>query len=302
MNDLFSERYGYVTKKLQYEYLNEFSKAHLWDEINWHFLVKAKRMYEESEDECEIDNDCSEQAFEFYYSLNRDFWGQSVDELKIDPSQVKAGLKNIVMNTMWHNTFDVIEAIVRICPVLVPDNKKRKTLLKNFHSATNKVFEEQRCAYRLLDGMIVPNVNNIEIVTITNALVDTALIKTVNAHLEQAVKHYSDRRNPDYRNAIKESISALESLINLIAGSKGSTMSDALKLIKRKDILGLHQALHNSLMSLYGWASDESGIRHYLKEESTIENDDAKLIIVTCCSFVSYLIAKAMKAGIKLGE
>lgn len=300
MNDLFSERYGYIARKLQYEYLNEFSKAHLWDEINYYFLQKAQNMHDESDHEYKIDKECFVHASSFYYNLHRNFWGKSNDDFLHEPSRATSGIKNVVMNTMWHNVFDVIEALIRISDELIPNKKRHKAFLKEFHAAINNVFQEQRCAYRLIDGVILPNVNNIEVVTITNALVDTDSIMTVNAHLEQAIKHYSDRQNPDYRNAIKESISALESLLKIIAGTRSATFDGALKSIVRNNTVVINEQLQESMKSLYAWTNSEGGVRHGLKGDSKIDNDDAKLAITSCCSYVSYLIAKAIKSGIDL--
>jgi hypothetical protein len=40
------------------------------------------------------------------------------------------------------------------------------------------------------------------------------------------------------------------------------------------------------------------GIRHALLEESTLDLDDAKFMLVSCSGFVNYLAAKAAKAGV----
>jgi len=59
----------------------------------------------------------------------------------------------------------------------------------------------------------------------------------VSSHLERALELYADRQKPYYRNSIKESISAVESMARLVADNLKATLGDALKEIERKGAL-----------------------------------------------------------------
>ncbi|KAB0477571.1 hypothetical protein, partial [Pseudomonas vancouverensis] len=112
----------------------------------------------------------------------------------------------------------------------------------------------------------------------------------VQLHLNQALKLMSDRQNPDYRNSIKESISAVESICKIITQDDKATLGKALKIIEEK--YSLHAALKSSLSQLYGYASDGDGIRHAMLEESILSYIDAKFMLVSCTNFINYLIEK----------
>ena len=101
----------------------------------------------------------------------------------------------------------------------------------------------------------------------------------------------SKKPDPDYRNSIKESISAVEATVKIIAGEKAGGLSDALKILDEQ--VPMHGALREGLLKLYGYTSDAGGIRHALLEEETIGFDEAKFMLVTCSAFVNYLIPKA---------
>ena len=47
-----------------------------------------------------------------------------------------------------------------------------------------------------------------------------------------------------------------------------------------------------------GYTSDTDGIRHGLTEEINCDFEDAKFMLVTCNTFINYLVIKANKAGI----
>lgn len=112
----------------------------------------------------------------------------------------------------------------------------------------------------------------------------------VSAHIDRALELYADRENPDYRNSIKESISAVESIARVVSGSQKATLGDALKTIEKTG--QLHPALKEGFLKLYGYTSDEQGIRHAMLDEPNLTAADARYFLVSCSSFVNYLKAQ----------
>jgi len=106
----------------------------------------------------------------------------------------------------------------------------------------------------------------------------------------------ADRFSPDYRNSIKESISAVESVAQIITDDSFATLGSALKVIERKGTM--HPALKASLSSLYGYTSDADGIRHAMLKASSLCFIDVKFMLVACSAFINYLIKKAQDASI----
>ena len=102
----------------------------------------------------------------------------------------------------------------------------------------------------------------------------------------------SDRTSPDYRNSIKESISAVEAACQIITGDQKATLGQAVKKLEGSGV-ELHPAFRDALSKMYGYTNDASGIRHALLDESTLDADDARFMLVTCSAFVNYLKAKA---------
>ena len=100
----------------------------------------------------------------------------------------------------------------------------------------------------------------------------------------------SDRNTPDYRNSIKESISAVESLVALETNSEKGTLGQLLKLLE--DQIQLHPALKNAFSNLYGYTSDANGIRHALLDVATLRFEDAKFFLVVCTAFITFVLAK----------
>jgi hypothetical protein len=131
--------------------------------------------------------------------------------------------------------------------------------------------------------------------------VDKALqtpISGVKTHLKTALSPLSSRDKPDYRNSVKESICSVEALARAVADEPKATLGKLIKTLEAHD--GIHPALKKAFSALYGYTSDEGGIRHSLLEESSISKAEATFMLISCSAFVNYVLAKCAEQGIKL--
>lgn len=212
-----------------------------------------------------------------------------LDELGNFTTGIMSEIRTNFLFTEWYNMFDILEFIPSNFQAL-DDTEETFEHNKKFLFEVNRILESHLSAYRFIDNIIVEVSSNEEIVAIEEALNIDSKYKTVQIHLKRALELFSDRQNPDYRNSIKESISAIESFCCIVTNNPKTTLGMALKEIEKK--FELHSALKSSFLSLYGYTSDENGIRHSLLEESTLKQEDAKFMLVTCSAFVNYLLIK----------
>lgn len=156
----------------------------------------------------------------------------------------------------------------------------------------NRLFEREYVGYRFIGGRIVPITDQQEIDAIESACNNP--YEGCRAQIQKAVGFLSDRDNPDYKNCIKESISAVESICQIITGNNKATLGDTLKLLEEQK--KIHPALKGAFTKLYGYTSDEGGIRH---AEGLLESDvtfeEAKFMLVACSAFINYMIAEQGK-------
>ncbi len=171
------------------------------------------------------------------------------------------------------------------------------TIKQEISEEINYIFESEFVGYRVVDDIITPISDGVEIQTIQDGL--DVEFGGCRSHIHKALAFLSDRENPDYKNSIKESISAVEAICQIITRNYKSTLGQALKSLEDKGIK-LHEALKKSFSSLYGYTSDEGGIRHAEGLfESNVTFEEAKYMLVCCCAFVNYLIAEYGKSNEK---
>lgn len=164
-----------------------------------------------------------------------------------------------------------------------------------FAANVNERLEESQAAYRVVEYTIVPVASPEEATMVQKAFVDLAKTELHGArrHLLQAAAKLTGGDAPG---SVRESISAVESVARVIAPT--GKFSDALGEIGK--LAHIHGALKTGFTAIYGYTSDEQGIRHPLLESSDAKVDDidAQFIFGACASFVSYLVGKARVAGL----
>jgi len=78
------------------------------------------------------------------------------------------------------------------------------------------------------------------------------------------------------------------------AFSGGKTLGAGLKKLEDAG-LEIHTTLKVAWDKLYGWTSDEQGIRHGGIKASEADESLAKYMLISCSAFVSYLLEEASK-------
>lgn len=199
-------------------------------------------------------------------------------------------IKNIFYSYEWYEVYDFIEFTVDNYP-LEGDNQKFMILCNSF-------LERELSAYRFVGGKITRITSQEEISEIEEALNIPEPFKAVSIHIKRALALFSDKKAPDYRNSIKESISAVEAICKLIVKKERPDLGQALKILENE--IGLHPALKKAFNNLYGYTSDAKGIRHALLEEAELYPEDAKFMLISCSAFVNYLVSKISKTEIKI--
>lgn len=280
---LFSERKGLkaASKALQLEAIGDDLRNSLWSAL--HDVYFAQWNHTDSYSGGFLSHQ-GEQIRRLLETIWCEHFKQPSDTVPHWP-EIIASVRAYHFKCEWYEVYDLIEFVIKHAPEAPRDL---------FRQLCNARMQQENSGYRLVDTDVVEITSPAEISEIEAAI--SSKIHGVQEHLSTALDLLSNRKKPDYRNAAKESISAVEGVCKLIGG--GRTLGDALKTLKQK--VDIHPAFERALNALYGYASDEGGIRHALLEKSSISFADAKFMLVTCSAFTNYLIGKASEANITL--
>lgn len=223
------------------------------------------------------------------------FFKLPVDELPTYDRRRHEWLKKQFYGMPWYKVYDYVEFVVEWYE---RSGVRQKFRVEQLHSVFNHLFEEELSGYRFVGGELVPLSSPAEVAAIESALATTSAtgLTGAHAHISAALRLLANRPDPDYRNSIKESISAVEALAKQLGTADSQGLGGALTELGKK--VPLHGGFRAGLLSLYGYTSDEGGIRHAMLEEPSLGYDEAKYMAVACSAFVNFLAAKAQAAGI----
>jgi hypothetical protein len=220
----------------------------------------------------------------FSRRLWKEFFKLPIDEVPLGLNLFKV-VRKFYFETHWAEVYDLLELLAGA-----------PSTLTKFQQGINQVLERELSGYRLMQGLIIPISNQEQITAIEEASQLDGFFAPVNAHMSAAAARFADRKSPDYRNSIKESISAVEAMCKIVTRDEKATLNTALRALETAGI-DLHPALKQAFDKLYAYTGDAEGIRHALLDEPTLDFEDAKFMLVSCSAFVNYLAAKASKAG-----
>jgi hypothetical protein len=220
------------------------------------------------------------------------YFKQPIDTIEDYSPNTNKKIREYFFNCKWNEVYDFIEFVANNYP------DESNSVNPKFMDFSNSILKEELSAYQFVGGKIAEITSEEEIAEIEEAM--NVPISPVQEHINRALELLSDRKSPDYRNSIKESISAVETICKLITSNDKATLGDALKEIQKENKMEIHPALKKAFSSLYGYTSDAEGIRHGLSDEPNLDLEDARFMLVSCSAFINYLIVKSSKAGTKL--
>ena len=277
-NLLFSQLQGYevLPGPLALGEINDDARRELWDLIYKHVDSNASQ----------LDTTSARKLIGYWREIALDLHSEiekkPIQDFKPDADRFLHEYRAIILDgeQSVNKVFDILEIIMRNpgCPA-------------GFTEAVKNIFKRRRLAYYVdTNGpaTIFPMATRQEGVAIRDA-VDTlqmAGLAGAEVHLRKAQELIDQG---DWSGSIRESIHVVESVARRLDPESSKTLGPALKSLEAKR--PLHSALKLSFEKLYGYTSDEEGIRHPLINcsESPSGRDEALFMLSACAAFASYL-------------
>lgn len=194
-------------------------------------------------------------------------------------------------NNPWYRKLDLVELSIKYLYAMDMKHDRRMYVFNSFVKQLNYEFGRLNFAYRVVNTEIVEITSKEELAAIESSMHDSP--QNIRMHLNNALELYAQRPLGDYRNSIKESISAVEAYCREITGQK--TLGDALNKLKDTGLI-IPPILKVAFEKLYAYTNQpDTGIRHALMDEDgtyTPASEEALFMLVSCSSFINYLNKK----------
>lgn len=224
----------------------------------------------------------------YYWDLQRYLWTYYLNKREGEYPYSKDVIIDYLRNNVyeWYEKFDIIEDALYYLLYKLKFETYRLSCFGFLKNDLNNEFERLNVGHRVVDEYIVDIISDSEIGSIETAISQSA--DSVKEHFQNALMLYAQRPDADYRNSIKESISALESYCRQETGE--STLGKALKKLENAGIT-IHPRLKSAFVQLYAYTNDgDTGIRHALIEGDGVPTDaEAMFMLVSCSALINYL-------------
>lgn len=191
--------------------------------------------------------------------LVRDYWRGPVDEVPDSGDKCKQMIRLAIISPKeWYECYNVLEEIIKIerqDPLVV---LKGSVFLKaSFTDSLNRILARELAGFRFISGLFVPITSDEEVRSVLDALQpsETDEFSEARTHIRDALKKLGEKPTPDYRNSIKESISAVESVCKKITGEKSGGLEKALSKLSAAE--RVHPRLETAFKALYDYTSSE---------------------------------------------
>ena len=208
-----------------------------------------------------------------------------IDEFSTRHADALASVKGLILSGKWSDVLGWLEFVLKhpSCP-------------DGFAKEVNSTMEYCHLAYGVFDAKVICPIGSTgERQSLERAFADLAATEFhgARAHLRKAAEELTAGH---YSYSVRESVHAVEAIARVLEPS--AALSSALGRLEKS--AKVHPALKSGFNNIYGYTSDEKGIRHPLLDDGTakVDQTDALFMIGACAAFVSYLINKGHAAGL----
>ena len=211
------------------------------------------------------------------------FEHRPADDWNPEFSRIRKDLRQYIETQPFNRVFDLIQFVLRqrVCP-------------RSFTARMRDLFTQHKLAYAIDLGpppTIVPAATPEEGNSVVSAAETLRRVGLSGSalHLSKASECLG---RGDWAGRVRESIHAVESVARQVDPEAARTLGPALASLERLGVL--HPALKDAFSKLYGYTSNEQGVRHALldRSDAQVGQDEAVFMLGACASFASYLSRK----------
>jgi len=175
----------------------------------------------------------------------------------------------------------------RLERLIGPEAVSEETMTSIFEKKLNTLFQEEYIGYCMVEGQI-EKIGTGEFDQAVAEAVEQLGVPCFEVPLRQFRKALAFRNAmpPDYSNAVKEAVNAVEGVYQVVGGMPGTALPTILSGLSPP----LPSGLRKLYDGLYGYGSGSEGARHAGIGGHTPEAEEAEFIVHTAAAAITYAI------------
>lgn len=240
-----------------------------------------------------IDNDFPESArIGLFYILQKlvqqnyvDGWRSIVDELQRiyrfeprerrdrDDWELQVEAENLLLQLQWDNVLDFCQRLhnylaqdaVETDPstgqqLLMPKDGVQKYIADELQL----LFLEETLGFEFSDGLVrrQGRRHTADQVARAGLVLGDPRLSAARTHYNKALEFFRNATKPDYANTVKEAVSAVEAVAQVLFSSEGTNLDDIIRRIEGSNEGQLPKPIVKTFSGLYGFRNSGKGVAH----------------------------------------
>lgn len=219
-----------------------------------------------------------------------------------DRRQAKADTEGTLETLRWDKIFDFCERLYShlACEVCYYDQDgdyNVKTPKSEVQACIaddlQRLLLEEGLAYEFADGLVRRRgrKHTVDVTTRAQVVLGDPRLSGARKHYDKALQFFRHPSKPDYENAVKEAVCAVEAAGKaLFPAAKSATLGDLAKwFVTTKDVV-VPKALAQTITAVYAYRSAGDGIGHGGAAGGPATAEVAEYVLAVCASQVIYLV------------
>jgi hypothetical protein len=205
----------------------------------------------------------------------------------------------IITKLEWYQLFELIERFFDLIVFFGYDEdnylgrvmpEQLRKIRYDYTVKINILLEGENIGWRLKKGQlerIGPEFLETEVIQKTKDILKNPLFTGPNNQFNKAIRFLSNRPEPDLENCVKEAVGALEGVARLLLKKEKVSLGEA--VVKLINIGKIRKPFDKIFDVLYGFASNEPGVRHAAIKPSNMTVQEASFVLYNSAVCILFL-------------
>lgn len=156
-----------------------------------------------------------------------------------------------------------------------------------------RLFLEENLAFEFSDGIVRRRgrKHTVELATRAQVVLGDPRLMSARKHYDKALQFFRNPAKPDFENAVKEAVCAVEAAGKaLFPAAKATTLGDLVKWLNTTEDVSVPKALCQTITGVYAFRSGGDGVGHGGGTGGAATAQVAEYILAVCASQTIYLV------------
>jgi len=225
----------------------------------------------------------------------------SVPSLK----QARADAESSLLGIDWAKVYDFCERLYGHLPQEIgyeaqyanyTGQVSRGDMQTYIAAELQRLFLEEGLAYEFTDGVVRRRgrKHTVELVAKSQVVLGDPHLLSAQRHFDKALQFFRHPSSPDYENAVKEAVCAVEAAGKILFPmAKASTLGDLVKWLASTKEIAVPKAICQTLTGVYAFRSGGDGVGHGGASGGKATLEVTEYILAICASQIIYLVDMA---------